>query len=85
MRNDISMFYVELIVASVCRCNCTGCVPIFTTSVSSKERKTVSNTDFTISHMAVLVMAVLDFQYGRFRLVGGRFGHGHFGLWPFWM
>ena len=72
LRNEISMCNVELIVASVCCCNSTGFTPIFTTSVSSKERKTVSNTDFTIFHIAILVMAVL---------VCGRSG---LSVWQFW-
>ena len=46
---------------------------------------TVSNNDFNISYVAILVMVVLDFQCGRFGLVGGCFGHGRFGLWLFWM
>jgi len=54
LRNNISICNVEMIVASVCRCNSTGCAPIFTTSVSTKERKTVSNNDFTVSHRTML-------------------------------
>ena len=73
-RNEISVFNVKLIVVRLCRCSSTGCASIFTTSVSSKKRKTVSNIDFTISYVAVLV--------------GGRFGLSVWpfwsGWWPFW-
>jgi len=50
----------------------TGCAQGFTASVASRE-KTVSNIYFNISHMVVLVKAIL--VGGRFGLVGGRFGH----------
>ena len=58
-RNEISVFNVELIVARVCRCSSTATLQ-FSPQVCQAMRKTVSNIYFTISHVAVLVMAVLD-------------------------